>query len=376
MTGVLHIVTRDERRGAENAARYLSAEMRRRGVGSRVLALAPGYSHERTSDVQPLVAHEHAGRPVAWTLAAARLRRHLADSPGGVVLAHGGEAAAVAAAALVGRRVPLVWQRILEYPDGFVDSLRSVPWRLLLRKVDAVVALTGKVEWEIRAMGFHGPVSRIPNHRPWELFGLPDRTPARDLLRRELGISDRLPVVGFVGHLVPQKRPDRFVELASLLSEGGPDARFVMVGGGRLHDAVLRDVETRGLADRVTILGHRSDIPSVLAGLDVLVLTSETESMTGVAIEAQMAGCPVVSFALDGIDEVVEDGVTGSLVQDRRVESLASATSSLLTDEALLQTMSRAAPACARQFSTEVVADRYLRVLYDVLDRNRATALR
>src|SRR4029077_14742658 len=74
---------------------------------------------------------------------------------------------------------------------------------------------------------------------------------------------------------------------------------------------VERDVARRGLNAYVHVLGSRDDIAQLLAAIDVLILTSDSEGLPGVLIEAQMAGCPIVTVPVGGVRELVDDGETG-----------------------------------------------------------------
>ena len=106
-------------------------------------------------------------------------------------------------------------------------------------------------------------------------------------------------------------------------------------------------------------LGRRTDVEWILAGVDLLVLTSDLEGMPGVAIEAAMAGCPVVSIPVGGIDEVVEDGVTGLVLADADPGRMAEAVAALLADADRRHAMGTAARAGSERFSAATTARAY-----------------
>src|SRR4029079_7702782 len=114
-----------------------------------------------------------------------------------------------------------------------------------------------------------------------------------------------------------------------------------------------------GATDRVTFLGRRDDVERILAGAEVLLVTSDLEGVPGVAIEAAMAGCPVVSVPVGGVADVVEDGVTGLVVADADVAHLADAVVALLEDPARRDVMSRAGRARTEDFSSATTARVY-----------------
>jgi glycosyltransferase involved in cell wall biosynthesis len=360
---VLHVVSRQQRRGAEIVALELADQMARQGVGGEVLAMGTVASGDAEPRLRLLWRGGRIRGPSLLPIVRA-LRRELRAQRPDVVLAHGGQAALASLLAVGRLRIPVVWHRILELPNLGLLGGRRLLWPFVARHVSAAVAITRSHEDELRALGFRGPVLLEPNHRPWARFADLDRSRCRASLREELGLDASAPLVGFVGHLVDQKRPQIAVEVLRRCARR--DLRLVVAGAGPLQDAVRAAAEDAGVADRVFLLGHRADVPELLAGLDALVVTSQSETMTGVVIEAQMAGCPVFSFALDGIDIVVADGETGRIVPIDDVDALAGALSELFDAPALRSSMTRAAPERGRIFSTETAAARYASFLAKV----------
>ncbi len=243
------------------------------------------------------------------------MRRSLGREPADVVLAHGG--AALQVAAVGGRGLPLVHQLIMGMPIHDRGRLWHLWWGRLLGRCAAVVSLTDALTDEVRTLGYRGPVELIANARSTARFDGLSRADEAARLRAELGLEPEVPLLGFVGHLVAQKRPDVAVEVADRLRTLGVDAHLVVVGGGPLAADVAAQVERLDLAHRVSLLGHRPDVARVLGGVDLLVLPSDSEGMPGVAIEAQMARCPVVAFPVGGVAEVVATGESGLVLSDR-----------------------------------------------------------
>src|SRR5437868_9329531 len=185
---ILHLVTRSQRRGAELVALELARALDRLGCEDRVIALARAFDGSAVDELPSLTARTDLG--VRTLLASAwALRRELAREPVDIVLAHGGRAAEIAVLARRGSSPRIVWQRILGVPPRFMHPLRRGWSRLLLRRADAAVALTGQLENELRQLGFKGRVWRISNFRdPTRFEGL-NRAAEGKLLRAELGIG-------------------------------------------------------------------------------------------------------------------------------------------------------------------------------------------
>jgi len=124
------------------------------------------------------------------------------------------------------------------------------------------------------------------------------------------------PLVGNVARLAAQKDHRTLLGAAALM----PEADFAIAGEGELRDEL-----ERAAGPNVRLLGRRSDVPDVLASLDVFAFPSLYEGLCLAVIEAQAAGVPVVATAVGGIKETVVDGETGLLVPARDPEALAAA---------------------------------------------------
>ena len=124
------------------------------------------------------------------------------------------------------------------------------------------------------------------------------------------------PLVGNVARLAAQKDHRTLLGAAALM----PEADFAIAGEGELRDEL-----ERAAGPNVRLLGRRSDVPDVLASLDVFAFPSLYEGLCLAVIEAQAAGVPVVATAVGGIKETVVDGETGLLVPARDPEALTAA---------------------------------------------------
>jgi glycosyltransferase involved in cell wall biosynthesis len=253
----------------------------------------------------------------------------------------------------------LIWQRILGFPDKVWGPGRRRWWATVARRCDAVVVLTPDQGDEVRRLGYRGPVWVIPNFRDPGRFRDLDRGLAGRRLRAEVGVSGATPLVGFVGHLVRQKRPERALEVMARLGSQGCVAHLVVAGGGPLRADLEAGARRLGVDGAVTFLGPRDDIEGVLGGVDLAVLTSEAEGIPGVAIEALMAGCPMVSVPVGGVAEVIEHGVTGLVLDGFEPAAMADAVAGLLADGETRLAMSRESRARTDRFSAQGAAAVY-----------------
>lgn len=113
--------------------------------------------------------------------------------------------------------------------------------------------------------------------------------------------------VGLVGRLVPVKRADLFLRTAALLRQSDPDRqwRFHLLGDGPMRGLLEAEAEILKISSSVAFHGHRSDIASCLAGLDVLIICSDHEGLPMTALEAVAVGVPTVAHAVGGLTDVI-----------------------------------------------------------------------
>ncbi len=154
-------------------------------------------------------------------------------------------------------------------------------------------------------------------------------------LRAELGFPQGTPVVGIVGRLHLEKDHLTFLRAARLVSDEMPTAAFVIVGGGPLHAAISAEIAALGLEGRVIMTGERRDVLALIQLMDVLVLTSITEGLPNVLLEAAASGVPIVTSAAGGASEVVVDGETGFVVPCRDSRSVAERVLELIRERSV-----------------------------------------
>jgi glycosyltransferase involved in cell wall biosynthesis len=282
-----------------------------------------------------------AGLPTAVRLAA------LARRMGADVIHTNGVKAHVLGG-LAGRlaHVPVVWH-LRDFPPPepmgslFAQAARRLP-RLVLAVSEAVARTLRRSDKKTpRVVTLYDPLDPHRFHP-----GVPGTR-----VREELGIGPAFPLVGLVAHLTPWKGHELFLEIARAVIDTGSAARFVVVGGpiyetnghAGYADGLHRRARALGLADRVAFLGARTDVPEILAALDVLVhCPTAPEPLGRVLAEAMVVGRPIVAARCGGIPEVVEDGVTGLLVEPGDVAGFASAVIRLLEDPALRERLGKA----------------------------------
>jgi glycosyltransferase involved in cell wall biosynthesis len=150
-----------------------------------------------------------------------------------------------------------------------------------------------------------------------------------------------------------------------------PDAEFVLVGDGPLRPELEKEASSLGLGASAIFLGDRQDMPAVLASLDVAVLTSDSESLSNVILEAMAAGLPVVAYSVGGNSELLSHQ-RGALIPAGNETSFADAVEKLLADSALREQLGRNARQFANEnFSLDRVRQRYEELYVTLLQKKR-----
>jgi glycosyltransferase involved in cell wall biosynthesis len=267
------------------------------------------------------------GRPADLRAAAALLRL-----AGGydVVHTHTAKAGVLGRLAARARRVPVVVHTLHAFPVN--DRMPAAERRLLLaverlaaRCADRVIAVCQANGREALALGIA---------RPEQLRVVVSGVPVEAVLRGDapraratLGIPPAAPVFGTVTRFMQQKAPLDFVAAAKRVLAGDPSAHALVVGDGPLRPEVEAAV---GPERRIHLLGYRDDVPDLLAAMDVVAFSSLWEGLGRALTEAVLAGRPVVATAVNGVPDLVVDGVTGHLVPPARPDLLAGAVLAVL----------------------------------------------
>lgn len=305
----------------------------------RLPALARLLRRER-----PAVFHAHMSSPVAckWGLAAAVLAR----------------VPAVLGTVQVGAYEP---------PD------RSASWQLraLARGVDRYLAVSREIAGElVERLGW--PAAKVE-----VVYNAVDvarvAVPAPPGLREQLGGSETRPLVLTPARLDAQKGLPVLLEAIAEV----PEALFLLAGEGPERAALEAQAAALRVADRVRFLGRREDIPQLLAACDIFALPSLYEGSSLAVLEAMAAGIPIVSSAIGGTEELIEDGRSGLLVPPGDARGLAAALRKVLGDPELRQSLAtHARERVDADLRREQMAERVSEVYRELLDRPRRVWLR
>lgn len=195
----------------------------------------------------------------------------------------------------------------------------------LLRRFDAVICVSRGVRERVLRSGARPElVHLIPNGRA------ASRSTSRADARAMLGFSDGEAVIGWVGRLSPEKGPDLFLDAVEHLDL---PAVAVLVGEGPERDRLAVRAASRTGRCTVRLLGRQDDAASLMSAYDVVVISSRREGTPMVLLEAMDARVPLVSFAVGGVPEVLDE-TAGWLVPPGDTAALCHAIRHALADRA------------------------------------------
>lgn len=228
--------------------------------------------------------------------------------------------------------------------------------RFSILQSDGLTAVSGYLRDET-VRDFAVPAERIeviPNFIDTEVWR-PDREPCH---RAKLAPGGEK-IVMHISNFRAVKRVEDVVSVFAGIRERVP-ARLVMVGDGPDRPRARQRAEALGVAEHVLFLGKHQSVDELLSCADLFLLPSETESFGLAALEAMACGAPVVASRTGGLPEVIQDGVTGRLLEIGDVAAMAGAGIELLEDEALHARVAAAGREAAEtRYSAESVVPMY-----------------
>jgi glycosyltransferase involved in cell wall biosynthesis len=255
--------------------------------------------------------------------------------------------------ASIGREAPVVSSLIstpydpirLQNPDinavklWAVRMLDALTGRYLTTHFHAVSETVKRVA--IEALGIPSERITVIERGRSGRFGRPSFE-RRVEARQKLGLKDSDEVIVNVGRQGYEKGQRYLLEAMEEVARSRPGALLLVAGPSGRQSEILEGIRQRtALSGRVRLLGHREDIPDLLAGADLFVFPSLYEGAAGALLEAMALGLPIVASRIPAIEEVVEEGRNALLVERASVAPLAKAIVDLLADRERARTFGR-----------------------------------
>ena len=262
----------------------------------------------------------------------------------------------------------LPFSKVLSETEQNLNKRLPPPFGILrsmvLKNADYCVGRSEEAVGVLRAQGFQGPATSIPNAANAELFRSLDRAKCRE----ELGIEGFL--AGYVGRLVEEKGVMDLVEALPLCNL---QVKVCFAGSGPMREALEARARELGVSERVLFLPHRplEELPSVMNALDVLVLPSRTtarwkEQFGRVLIEAHACATPLIGSDSGAIPDVI--GAGGIVIPEADVAGLAGAIETLRNAPEQARRMGEIGRAQVEaQYTWARVAERYREVYLQMM---------
>jgi glycosyltransferase involved in cell wall biosynthesis len=343
--------------GSELQFVQLACGLRRRGWGVSVISLQRGGVFRQTLADGAIDVRECPTGRLATPAALARLLHDVRASRPGLVHTQAFRANLWGRLAAITASLPVVASVRATY--SYLPAAYYPVERLLAAHTDCVVtpslATAGHLVTEVGVP--REKVVTIPNGVDTTLFS-PDREGWP--FRRRWRLGSRFTVLT-LGRLVPQKNHAALLQAFARFSAVHPDAVLLVAGRGPL-EARLREHAQR-LRVSVVFLGElsRQQVADAMAGSDAMCLMSDFEGSPNAVLEAMAAGKPVVASAVDGVVELVDDGVDGLLVGRGDVAGMAGALERLADEPSLRRGLGQAARArVEKENSVNLCVDRHV----------------
>jgi len=338
---IVHVITRMILGGAQEDALLTLEGLKNGGAYEVGLVTGPETGSEgellsraRAAGIPVRIVRPMRRRvsPVLDLLAAAELRRILAETRPTIVQSHSSKAGILTRWAARRAGVPVVVHRIhglAFHPFGgrTANAVFRTAERLAASRADRLISVADCLTRTCLEAGIGRPEQfvTIPTGvetKPY--LEMPPDTRAR--VRRELGFDHEDIVFVKVARLFELKGHEFVIEAAREVLKVVPRAKILFVGDGPRREELERAARPlpSGVV-RFAGLVAPERVPELLAASDCLVHASLREGLPRVFVQAHLAGLPVVAFDLDGAPEIVADGETGRLVRARDVGALARA---------------------------------------------------
>jgi L-malate glycosyltransferase len=361
---VLQIIQKPQLRGAEIFACQLSAELQRKGVQTDVVYLFSHTSFDLAFDLKfiPLGAEK---KKRFWDLAAYKKLDQIIRSEGyDVVQANAGDTLkyAVFSKVLYGWKQPLIFRNANKMSAFIRSKSQRVFNRFLLKKTRYIISVSENCMRDVQQVfGIRKNITAIP-------IGTYDFEEISPFLSPATGR-----VIINIGSFVPEKNHRFLVQVFAGLLRLFPEARLWLVGDGVLRKTLEEQCKQLGVAEKVVFWGYRKDPVSLLKAADVLVMPSLIEGLPGAILEAFACKVPVVASDAGGIPEVVEDGVTGVLIQGYDEKEYIKRISRILNKEPLVNDLiANAHLKVQNAFMMEPVSSRFLKIYNECIPNHTA----
>ena len=264
-------------------------------------------------------------------------------------------------------KIPVLYRNISMISKWFSHPLKKRFNQMLFKRVSYVTSVgTFAANDFIKSLNY--PAERVQVIRR----GIPlievDKNKARQILVRQFNLQPDDKIVVHVGNFSPEKNHRFLLDVFEKIKSKNPKIKLILVGKGVLFKDIEAKIKDKNLQDTVFMTGFRKDIPNILAGADLFVLSSLVEGVPGVILEAGAQKVPSIAIDVGGVSEVLIDGKTGILLPDFDIEKFEQAVLNILQNDTLrLQMGENAYNLVKNNFNNEQTGKRFIELYQNLL---------
>ena len=345
---VLHVDTEHGWRGGQQQAYYLHQGLCNLGVTSGFVCRKSSEMESRLKrDGLPVKAIPFLGE--GDLIAAYRLAAYARRNAYNILHLHSSHALGWGILArLFAPKLKLVAARRVDFAVS--DNILS-RFKYMGKATNAVVAISENIRNVLLNDGL-APQKIHLIHSGVDIQRFRDDTVAPDF-REHWQIPSDSVLIGTIAAFVYHKDHPNFVHAAAIALNSNPKLHFIAVGSGVRLTAMQELAQELGIADKLCFTGMQKQVGSFLKALDIFVLASKKEGLGTSVLDAMSVGLPIIGTRAGGIPEMIEDGISGLLVEKRNPEALAKAMLLLADDPDLRKRLGEGALSRVQHFSKE-----------------------
>lgn len=329
---IVHVITKLELGGAQGNTIYTVSNLNRSLFDVHLIAGPGGLLDDEVQNLKDVTVHfcgdlSRSIRPVADYHAYTRLRQLIKELHPDIVHTHSSKAGVLGRLSAAAEQVPVIIHTyhgfgFHRYQNPGVFRLYVAFEREACRRSHHLIFVSKENQKWAEELDLIQQCSTSLIRSGVEVEPLLKAKRSEEL-RDEWGVPRNGKAIGMIACLKPQKDPLTFVDAADRASRKFLNSKFLLIGDGELADAVARRAKKMRYPENFLHVGWIRDVPTALASLDLMVLTSLWEGLPRVIPEATIAGVPVIASNIDGNREIIFEGRNGALAEPRNAQDFA-----------------------------------------------------
>lgn len=235
-----------------------------------------------------------------------------------------------------------------------------------MKKADKLIAVSREIADEMKKKGITSTkILVIDNGIDLQKFSNLEKS---NDLRKSFRLNGNDKIVGTIGSLTEEKGHMYLLKAARQVMDKCPECRFLIVGDGGQRQFLEEKTAHLGLTEKVLFAGSRKDVPEILSMLDAFVLPSLKEGLPMALLEAMASRVPVIATSVGAIPKVLENGVSGILIQPKDSQAIASAIMQVVNDkQGSFEMAQKGFEQVRDHFSSKTMSEKYLTVYEELL---------